>query len=79
MKEELRRLGWRETDLANRRKNDPAKLAIGARLRRETTLTLKAIAQRAHLGTSKSANSTLHGWMKVNSAVEKKKTNQTKV
>ena len=61
--EELGRLGWKETDLKARRKNDPAKLAIAARLRKETTLPIKVIAARMHLGTSKSANSTLHKWM----------------
>ena len=35
MAEELRRLGWTEGDLAQRRKNDPDKLAIAARMRRE--------------------------------------------
>ena len=45
--EELGRLGWQESDLANRRKNDPAKLALAARLRRETTLPLKWITARA--------------------------------
>ena len=62
--EELRRLGWKEADLANRPKSDPAKLALAARLRTETTLTIKAIATRAHLGTSKSANARLHSWMR---------------
>jgi REP-associated tyrosine transposase len=61
--EELRRLGWREADLGIRRKNDPAKLAIAGRLRQETTLTIKAIAARLQLGTSKSANSLLHNWL----------------
>jgi len=61
--EELRRLGWNEADLANRPRSDPAKLAIASRLRKETTLTIKAIAARAHLGTSKSANARLHSWM----------------
>ena len=61
--EELRRLGWSESDLASRPKSDPAKLAIAARLRHETTLSIKAIALRAHLGTSKSANARLHQWM----------------
>ena len=61
--EELRRLGWRESDLASRRKSDPAKLALAARLRQETTLPIKAIAARAHLRTSKSANARLHQWM----------------
>ena len=60
---EVRRLGWRESDLASRRMSDPAKLAIAARLRQETTLSTKAIAVRAHLGTSKSANALLYQWM----------------
>jgi hypothetical protein len=39
---------------------DPAKLALAARWRRETTLSLRAIAARVHLGTSKSASARLH-------------------
>ncbi len=62
--QELKRLGWTEADLAVRRKSDPLKLAIAARLRRETTLTLKAIAARVQLGTSKGANTNLHKWMR---------------
>jgi len=50
--------------LAARRKGDPLKLRIAARLRRETTLSIKAIAIRVHLGTSKSANARLHQAMK---------------
>jgi putative transposase len=63
LSEELLRLGWNQTDLTTRRKNDPAKLAIAARLRKETTLPIKVIAARVHLGTSKSANARLHSWM----------------
>jgi hypothetical protein len=62
--QELKRLGWTEADLAVRRKSDPLKLAIAARLRRETTLTLKAIAARVQLGTSKGANPNPHKWMR---------------
>jgi REP element-mobilizing transposase RayT len=62
--EELKRLGWKEADLKSRRKNDPDKLEIGARLRRETTLTIKAIAARVCLGTSKAANAKLHRHMR---------------
>ncbi len=62
--EELGRLGWSPGDLATRRKSDPSKLAIAVRLRKETTLTVKRIATRLHLGTSKSANARLHGWMR---------------
>jgi hypothetical protein len=49
---ELERLGWTGEQLAVRRKNDPAKLAIAARLRKGTTLTVKEISQRLHLGTA---------------------------
>ncbi len=62
--EELARLGWTEAELVARRKGDPGKMAMATRLRRETTLTVKAIAARLHLGTSKSANARLHGWMR---------------
>jgi hypothetical protein len=62
--EELRRLGWTEADLAARRKSDPDKLVIAARLRKETTLTIKSIAAKVHLGTSKSANARIHAWMR---------------
>jgi hypothetical protein len=61
--EELKGLGWAEADLKSRRKNDPDKLEIGARLRRETTLTIKAIAARVGLGSSKGANANLHRHM----------------
>jgi hypothetical protein len=57
---ELRRLGWKAGDLEERRKNDPDKLEIAARLRRETTLSVKEIAARMPLGTSKGANRNLH-------------------
>jgi len=66
--EELKRLGWTEADLAARRKSDPMKLAIAARLRKETTLSLKAIAGRMQLGKSKGANTNLHRWMRARAA-----------
>jgi len=37
---------------------------IAARLRKETTLPLKAIADRLHLGTSKNANMNLYNDMR---------------
>jgi REP element-mobilizing transposase RayT len=61
--QELGRLGWREVELISRRKSDPAKLGMAARLRRETTLPMKVIAGRLHLGTSRSANVRLHAAM----------------
>jgi hypothetical protein len=63
IKEELMRLGWKEEELSRRAKSDPCKLALAGRVRKETTLTLKWIAVRLHLGTSRSANATLHRWM----------------
>ena len=62
--EELRRLGWSGEDLVRRPKNDPDKLAIAVRLRRESTLTIKAITARVHLGTYNTANARLHRAMK---------------
>ena len=47
-----------------RRKEDPVKPAIAARLRRETTVSLKAVTTRLSLGTSKSANGKLREFMK---------------
>ncbi len=62
--QELERLGWTEAQLRERRKSDPAKLVLAARLRRETTLTVGWIAARLRLGTRKSAASRLHRWSK---------------
>ena len=53
--EEPGRLCWQEADWVSRRKHDPAKLAIAQRLRKETTLSVKQIAARLHLGTTRSA------------------------
>jgi hypothetical protein len=50
-------------DSAVRLKNDPGKLEIAERLRRETTLSIKWIAARLDLGTPKSARALLHQWM----------------
>lgn len=86
--QELARIGWTEADLASSRKNAPEKLALAARLRKETTLTIKEIAERLKMGTSKSANSKLHQFMRTDrtsapgmapgkSEVEIEKTNQT--
>ena len=62
--EELQRHCWAEADLLARRKNDPVKLEMAARLRRETTLSTKAIALRMHLGSSKAANRSLHRYLR---------------
>jgi hypothetical protein len=62
--EELQRLGWSQEELARRRKGDPGKMAMATRLRKETTLTVKSIAARLYLGTSYSASTRLHQWMR---------------
>jgi len=38
--------------------------ALRARLRQETTLSVKTIADRMHLGPPKRANARLYGWMR---------------
>jgi len=58
--EELQRLGWTRADLEERNRSAPEKLELAARLRRETTLTIREIAQRLHLGSWKSATTRLH-------------------
>jgi REP element-mobilizing transposase RayT len=62
VQEQLRVLGWTEADLAARRRSHPSKLAIAARLRAETTLTLKQIAERLNLGKLKGAKTNLRKW-----------------
>jgi hypothetical protein len=62
--EELARLNWTGEDLLRRTKSDPMKLAVAARLRRETTLSIKQIAGRLSLGKPKGAKSNLHKWLK---------------
>ena len=50
--EELGALGWSAQDLQGRRKGDPQKVRIAARLRRETTMTLQWIADRLCMGAA---------------------------
>ena len=71
--EELAALGWTEAELKTRRKNDPVKLALAARLRRETTWTTKQIATRLSLGTPRSATTALHRWMRNNPQAKAKR------
>lgn len=49
--QELSALGWKEKELAARRKADPEKLRLAQRLRGETTVSLKWIAQRLKMGS----------------------------
>jgi len=64
------RLGWEGADLVSRRKSGPARLGIAARLRRETTLPIKAMARRMDLGMSKSANIRLHAALRASAPAD---------
>ena len=57
--EALQLQGWARADLEQRNRSAPEKLELAARLRRETTLTIKEIAQRLHLGSWRSATARL--------------------
>src|SRR5207253_1948757 len=48
---ELKRKRWKEADLRERRKGDLFKVQIAKRLRAETTVTMKWIAQRLNMGS----------------------------
>ena len=52
-----------EDDSARRRKRDPGKVAIAARLRQETPPRLKAIAVRLSLGSPTGANARPGEWL----------------
>ena len=51
VREGLKRLAWKEADLETRRKGDKEKLKLAVRLRAETTVTLKWIAERLRMVT----------------------------
>jgi len=47
----LKKLGWKKTELANRRKGDPQKVTLARDLRSQTTMSLKWIARRLEMGS----------------------------
>src|ERR1035437_3112793 len=51
VREEVERLGWREDELWPRRKGHRAKVLLARRLRQETTMSLKWIAERLQMGS----------------------------
>ena len=51
VQEEIQRLGWDEDELRARPKGDRAKVMLARRLRQKTSMSLKWIAQRLHMGT----------------------------
>ena len=48
---ELKRRDWKESDLRNKAKGDPGKVKLALLLRKQTTMTLKWIAQRLSIGS----------------------------
>ena len=65
----LARLQWSPGELVRLPKSHLSKLALAARLRPETTLSVKQIAERLHLGKPKGARANLHRFLN-GSAVE---------
>jgi hypothetical protein len=59
VQEELEPLGWDEDALRARRKGHGAKVGLARRLRQETTMSLKWIAQRLHMGSWTCASNVL--------------------
>ena len=51
VREELKKLGWTKTDLKQRRKGDPGKVALARLLRQKTAVSLKWIADNLEMGT----------------------------
>ena len=70
--EELRRSKWKEKELKEQAKSHAVKLALAARLRRETTLSIREIAQRLHMGSWQSLNNKLYLASKAKSEKAKK-------
>jgi putative transposase len=60
VRERLKQLGWKEADLEIRRKGDREKLKLALRLREETTVTVKWIAERLRMGTWTHVNHLLY-------------------
>jgi hypothetical protein len=60
VREELARLGWPEEELRGRAKGHPGKIVIARRLRQETTMSLKWIAERLQMGTWTYVSNLLH-------------------
>jgi hypothetical protein len=60
--ETLRGLGCTDAELCSRPKCDARKVGLAARLRKETTLTVKTIAARLNLGTPRNAAVRLQEW-----------------
>lgn len=64
VREELQRRRWPESELGKRAKGDRGKVAIAGRLRAETVMTVKWIAERLQMGTAGYLNNRLYRWRK---------------
>ena len=51
VQEELKRRGWTKAELKRRRKGDEAKVGLARRLREETAVSLRWIAENLYMGT----------------------------
>ncbi len=60
IRDEMKRLGWTKAELRRRRKGDPKKVALARRLRAETAVTLKWIAETLSMGTWTHVANRLH-------------------
>ena len=58
--EEFKRAQWKESQFKAEAKSHPVKLALALRLRKETTLTIRQIAERLHMGSWNSLNNKLY-------------------
>ena len=68
VREELKRRRWGETDLERRAKGDAQKVATAKRLRAETAVTVKWIAERLHMGAPGYVNHLLYRRRKADEA-----------
>ncbi len=62
--EEFKRRRWKAVELRDRAKGDAEKVAVAARLRRETTMTAEWIAERLEMGSRGYLNALLYRWRK---------------
>ena len=65
MAAELKRVGWTAQDLKRRRKGDGKKVRIAQRLRAETIMTLKWIAEELQMGAWTHVFGPATGWTPV--------------
>jgi len=64
LREELKARRWKEADLAKQAKGDIGKVKIAARLREETLVTVRWIAEQLKMGTAGYVNNRLYRWRK---------------